>query len=89
MVQRGVEYSWDRCWGDYVFLKATGMVGAAVVGVFSSRQLEQQAGPFAPEPAAADLEASRRWDAYVGRVAKDLKHHDWASVLEALPEDPA
>ena len=34
-------------------------------------------------------EASKRWDAYVGRVAEDLRHHDWARVLEALPEDSA
>lgn len=88
LAKRGVEYSWDRCWSDYVFMKATGLVGPAVVGIFSSRQFDGKAGYFSPEPSASDVAERGKFNAYVGRVAKDLKHHNWVSVLEALPEDP-
>ena len=61
----------------------------AVVGFISAKQFEHKAGAFAEEAEKSDLvlEATKRWDAYVGRVAADLKHHSWASILGALPED--
>lgn len=123
LAKRGVEYTWEQCWSDYVFIKVTGMQSSgawlisrthvsherhdhiplpppyspthlpyrppAVVGFISAKQFEHKAGAFAEEAEKSDLvlEATKRWDAYVGRVAADLKHHSWASILGALPED--
>ena len=88
--QRGIaDYSFEACWSDYVFIKGTGMQGAAVVGMVCSRQFQTQTGPFADDGGGSDVEASRRWDAFVGRVAADLKHHDYGrSVLGPLSEVP-
>jgi len=88
-VARGVEYAWEQCWEDYVFLKIYGcwhvVLGA---GIFAGKNFKAKTGIFAAEPSGdAVLERTRNC-ALFERVVDGMRHSNWPPMLQTLPEDP-
>lgn len=89
LVARGVEYTWEQCWEDFVFMKIHGLwAGMLGAGMFAAKNFKEKSGIFAAEPSDDSILERKRNNALFSRVVDDLRHNSWPAMLQALPEDP-
>lgn len=88
LVAQGVDYSWDQCWDDFVFLKGSSCFAGVVVGFFASSHFKAKSAYFAVKPKEDALLEAEKYNLCIGRICEDLCQSNWAAVLRALPEDP-
>eukprot|EP00392_Amoebophrya_sp_AT5.2_P016250 g16508.t1 len=85
--EREVDYSFQQCWDDYVFLKFAVMFPATAVGGFVKHNLAKRLSYFAAgtgEPhknSDADVEAGKKVNQFFGNILSDLQKHNMKKVL--------
>merc|ERR1711920_879455 len=88
LVERGVEYAWEQCWEDFVFMKIHGLwAGVLGAGVFASKNFKEKAGIFAEEPSDDAISERTRNCVLFSRVVDDLRHSNWSAMIQTLPQD--
>mmetsp|Transcript_80600 Transcript_80600/g.224279 ORF Transcript_80600/g.224279 Transcript_80600/m.224279 type:complete len:467 (-) Transcript_80600:207-1607(-) len=89
LVARGVEYGWEQCLEDFVFVKIHGAWAAMLgAGIFAAKDFKGKTGIFAAEPSDDSISERKRNSALFSRVVDDLRRSSWSAVLQALAEDP-
>eukprot|EP00746_Dinoflagellata_sp_MGD_P136808 gnl/MRDRNA2_/MRDRNA2_70676_c0_seq2.p1 gnl/MRDRNA2_/MRDRNA2_70676_c0~~gnl/MRDRNA2_/MRDRNA2_70676_c0_seq2.p1 ORF type:complete len:492 (+),score=78.02 gnl/MRDRNA2_/MRDRNA2_70676_c0_seq2:73-1476(+) len=89
LVARGVEYTWEKCWEDFVFFKIHGLWAAMLgAGMFAAKNFQEKTGIFAAEPAEDAITERTRNNLLFKNIVDDMRHSNWPAMLQALPEDP-
>lgn len=88
LVARGVEYVWEQCWDDFVFMKIHGLwAGMLGAGIFANKNFKEKTGIFAVQPSDDSILERKRNCMLFSQVVDDLCHSNWPSMLQTLPED--
>merc|ERR1712097_244881 len=86
---RGVEYTWEECSEDFVFMKLHGLWAVCIgAGIFAGKNFQAKTGIFAPEPSEDEITERQRNCLLFAQVVDDLRHSKWTDMLRSLPEDP-
>lgn len=88
LMARGVQYAWEQCWEDFVFMKIHGLwAGMLGAGIFAGKNFMEKSGIFAAEPSEDSILERKRNCQLFSRVVDDLRHSCWPAMLHTLPED--
>lgn len=89
LAARGVQYAWEQCWEDFVFMKICGLWHTVLgAGIFAGKNFKEKTGIFAAEPSDDSILERKRNCLLFSQVVDDMRHSNWPAMLQTLPQDP-